>query len=420
MAQQGGGVGGGAAAAVAAPLPPLPAPQPAKIPSEVAAEKLILRLRQLRVPLTNCVTVMADNSFFADAVARILGLHRSRCAAHILALSFEEVAKQFKLFILCTSGLSALINAGGGTARREAIRGASLVPTSLHCATTRWCQCQDSATYLLQKAPAVVGKPTERVFDVVYRLLSEHPAFQPRKKLVRRGAAAAAALVQPPGGGGAAAAAAGGGGGGAAAAAADAAPPPIADADDDEEEDGEEVQVAGRGKVPVGKLMAEVKSAFGVTVGQRRNFGGLLELLIVNNVLAAKLPLVLTNCSANIKGIPVTMASQLEELREVWGKIVRSPFLASLPVNVVLTSLDPQAPAPPSIFPKIVFTPNEKLLLTNKYSPHVLTACINATKQYDKYMPVALEQLERRRRFEPSIQPDPLVVPLGQFITIDM
>jgi len=177
------------------------------------------------------------------------------------------------------------------------------------------------------------------------------------------------------------------------------------------------VQVAGRGKVPVGKLIADVKSAFGV--GQRRNFGGLLELLIVNNGLAGKLPQVLTSCSANIKNIPVDMALQLGELREVWGKIVRSPFLASLPVNMVLTSLDPQAPAPPSIFPKIVFTPNEKLLLTNKYSPHVLAACVNAAKQYDKYMPVALDQLERRRRFEPSIQPDPLVVPLGQFITID-
>jgi hypothetical protein len=357
-AAAGGGGGGGGGGGAAAPLP--------RRPSEVAAVRIKERLAELGVPLENVTCLMADNSFFGDALANILNVMRARCTSHVLALCFEALVKELKLFVLCTSGLSAVISAGGGTARREALRAAGLTPSSLSCVATRWCQQQDVAAYLLSEVNG------ERVFLTVRKLLAEHPAFQPRKK----------PAVQ--------------GGGGAAAQPEEEVPAPPEDV-----EDADKVQVAGQGMVNAGKLLASVKVAFGA--GARLSNAGLLETCLVVGALAKTLPAVLTVCGGKASNIPAGLPDRLAGVRDPWLEVCLDEALVSIPISAAIKMM--QLPAA------------DETQLIKEYAPAVVRACKAALGQYDKYMPDALAQLQRRLRFEPSLMPEQLVIPPGTFLT---
>jgi hypothetical protein len=357
----GGGDGGGGGGGAAVPLP--------RRPSEVAAARIKQRLAELGVPFENVTSLMADNSSFGDALANNLNVMRTRCTSHVLALCFEALVKELKLFVLCTSGLSAVISAGGGTARREALRAAGLTPSSLSCVATRWCQQEEVAAYLLSEVNG------ERVFLTVRKLLTEHPAFQPRKK----------PAVQ--------------GGGGAAAQPEEEVPAPPEDV-----EDAEKVQVAGQGMVNAGKLLTSVKGAFGA--GARPSNAGLLELCLVVGALAKTLPAVLTVCGGKASNIPANLPDRLAGVRDPWAEVSSDEALVSIPISAAI---------------KMTKVPvADEMPLINQYAPVVLHACKAALGQYDKYMPDALAQLKRRLRFEPSLMPEQLVIPAKKMLTADM
>jgi hypothetical protein len=129
---------------------------------------------------------VADNAFFNDAVARWLGLPRLRCVPHSLQLTWVEVTRPFDLFVACTSGVSALLGAGGGTSRKDAVRNAGLVPERLHCVPTRWGQTERVGRYLLE----------DDNFDKLRVLINDEPAFFGRGRGGKKAAAPAAAAAE--------------------------------------------------------------------------------------------------------------------------------------------------------------------------------------------------------------------------------
>jgi hypothetical protein len=314
----------------------------------VAANCLRARFEELGIPMDLVTCLVADNSTFGDAVARHLNLHRARCVPHIFALCFEVLVKGLKYFVLCTSGLSALIRAGGGIHRAEALRAAGLEPSRLHCVVTRWCQTQDMAEYLISM------KGDKTVFDIVRGLLKEHPAF---KGGIRMGGEGEEALVD------------------------DAA---------HEEEGDVKVQVAGQGMVNAGKLLGQVKGAFGAL--SRQHDFGLFELYLVNRELALRLPAVLTLCGSENNKLPSDIISRMVSVREVWAEVDQSPHLTGVRVGELLHQVRPDKALDEKNFKHYIQTIN--------------ASCAAAMGKYDEYMPSAIQQLQRRLRFEPDIKPE--------------
>jgi hypothetical protein len=152
------------------------------LPSQRAAQAIFRVLRNLGLDINQFTCMVADNANFNDALAKLLGIPRLRCVPHALQLVWAEVTKLFDLFITCTSGVSALLGAGGGTSRKNLVRSVDLVPTSLHCVSTRWGQTAKVAEYLLEGAN----------FDTLRTVMKGAPEFAlPKKKAGKKGAAAA-------------------------------------------------------------------------------------------------------------------------------------------------------------------------------------------------------------------------------------
>jgi hypothetical protein len=233
---------------------------------------------RLGLTIDQVTCFIGDNAYFNDAIAKYLGVTRLRCMPHSLALVFAELTCLFPLYTTTTSGLSAVLTAGGSVKRVEAVKEAKLLPSNLHCVTTRWGSTQGVCRELLS-FPAKEdeeGKdhtnysaaPTFERFEVVRRVMTDHPAFQlpPAKKAGKSGKAAAA----PP-------------------------PPPS----EEEVEDVEVmVQPKGRGKVKLTSLLLSVREAFEVGVPVRRHQAR-LELCLVE-VMASHLPLTMELFSADL------------------------------------------------------------------------------------------------------------------------
>lgn len=164
------GDAGGAAAA--APAPPKP-------PSMRAAESIEVMLKELGIDKAKQVTCfIGDNEAFNTALARYLGVPRLRDVPHGLQLAWLAIIAQFKLFSTITSGLSALLSAGGGTARKDAVRAAGLKLSRLQCLTTRWGTTDDMARYLIMEKNEDTGLTN---FETLRGVLRDSPAFLPRE-----------------------------------------------------------------------------------------------------------------------------------------------------------------------------------------------------------------------------------------------
>lgn len=150
-------------------------PPPLK-PSQIAAQRIEGRLVQLGIDKAKqCTVVVGDNARFVDAVAKYLRVPRLRCGPHGLALVWVAVITGFELFTAITSGVSAVLSAGGGMRRKDAARRAGLNVSKLHCVTTRWGDTDKVAAYLMEVDEARVSN-----FDKLRNLLRDDEAFIPR------------------------------------------------------------------------------------------------------------------------------------------------------------------------------------------------------------------------------------------------
>ena len=295
--------------------------------------------------------LMADNCSFADALARELGVERLRCVPHILALVFAQLSFRFKLFMLCTAGLSAIIHAGGGLERQKAMEDAGLNVPSLKCLTTRWNQTHDAGAYLLS-TPEGASRPG---FETVRELLETSPAFN-RKK--------ATGILQE---------------------------------EEPDKVDDEEVRVTGSTtKKKVGLLLNDVKAAFGC--GPKRSYNGLFELAITIT-LSATLPNLITASSCNLRQIPADIEARLKQLAFPWTQILKNAGWLGVPIAGAFLKCN-----------WISFSQKEKDALVSTYKDTILESVKSAALKYAEYMEPAVKKLQRRMQFEPTNKPSPYVV----------
>ena len=199
--------------------------------------------------------MVGDNAFFNDALARWLGIPRLRCLPHACQLVWLAVTSFFPLFATCTSGISALLGAGGGTSRKDLVRKQGMKVESLHCVVTRWGQTDKVASYLLEDGN----------FEKLRGLIKSEPVFAaPKKKAGKRGAAAA-------------------------------------EEEEHVEDAAQEVQVGPGGRrVTVGSVLQNCRAAFEVDVAEgSRSFEALLQLHLVR-VIAPKVTEIITRWSATV------------------------------------------------------------------------------------------------------------------------
>ena len=227
---------------------------------------------------------VGDLAPFEKAMYRELGIPSLICIPHALAIVFQKLTAGFKIFETFTIGLSALLNAGGGTHRSAAIDAAGMDARWFRCLVTRWCQLHTVAKNLLQdaqktsaaaKAATAAAAPNQTCFNSLREVLHKDVSF---KKSTHRATVGAAA------------------------------------SGDNETEPA--VRVGRGGKMPVTQLLGKVLAAFevGVDAAQRTHIAE-FELRLVL-VLADKLPALLTMADVDAGALNPALGDKLEEWRE--------------------------------------------------------------------------------------------------------
>jgi hypothetical protein len=133
-----------------------------------------------------------------------------------------------------------------------------------------------------------------------------------------------------------------------------------------------------------------VKGAFGAL--SRQHDFGLFELYLVNRELALRLPAVLTLCGSENNKLPSDIISRMVSVREVWAVVDQSPHMTGVRVGELLHQVRPDKALDEKNFKHYIQTIN--------------ASCAAAMSKYDEYMPSAIQQLQRRLRFEPDIKPE--------------
>ena len=315
---------------------------------------------------------VGDLAPFEKAMYRELGIPSLICIPHALAIVFQKLTAGFKIFETFTIGLSALLNAGGGTHRSAAIDAAGMDARWFRCLVTCWCQLRNVAQNLLEDAPKTLAAttaataaaaPKQTCFDLLREIMHADVSF--KKPSSRAGAAAA---------------------------------------DNDENEPA--VRVGRGGKTPVKQLLGKVLAAFevGVDAAQRTHIAE-FELRLVL-VLADKLPALLTMAGADAGALNPALGDKLEEWRE---KLDTHSMLGMQ--GEVLDEVFKQMPGR--------FNKEAERALRAKYNTLVKEASKAAVLKYDEYIPGALNDLKHTLRFHPARKPQHIVLPNTADFQID-
>lgn len=374
------------------------APQRILRPSDRAAVAIARAFERYGLDYAkNCVSMMADGATFNQAVADNLGLPRHYCLPHVLALVFKAFTRPFSLFINATAGLSALLNAGGGVHRREAVEQYGMVVSDLQCVTTRWNQLQDMGKKLLGTLPPLSAtpfcpsRPEETRLERIRAMLENHSAFNMQRGPAaddtdgeesddEQSAAQAAASTKrqvkrarrAPRTSGAASSADD----------ADAVPHEST------------VMIAGLGRYTKTKLMDTVKATFEVGVPDLlRKFYLRIELHMIENVMG-QLPAVLTGLGAQPHKLDLNVLRQL--------KTIGSPLRVGDTLNgwkfvfeAMYGSHDKE------------FSGAERAAILTAYQTPVTKAFAAANAAFVKYIPQAIAHLQYRLRYDTRIAPEP-------------
>jgi hypothetical protein len=360
-------------------------------PSAVAAKSILAALKALDLTIDQVTCFVGDNANFNDAVAEELGVPRLRCIPHSLALVFHKLTAPFTLFATCTSGLSALMGAGGGTSRKESMRKADLNVSRMHCVVTRWCSLQHMAQYLLEL------KEGKMVFDLVRGVMKDCPAFQPPKKK-----------------------------GGAAAVGGDG------DADDAELQ----VQPRGQPRQKTSSVIKAVGEAFEVNkLDALRSHEAKVELCLVN-LLGPQFPAAMTLFSSNLENmdwkkgfelLALTREALVDAGRTGCQKVLVLKAISDAGLTGKLKDGDKDYVSDTSATPCCVFLspfppfplppptlPPDHLQLLDKYQDLIKEASEGAIEQYDKYLAGpdgSLMKFKSLLRFHPKFPPVPMPQP---------
>jgi hypothetical protein len=333
-------------------------------PADKCARGIIEALASVGKSIKDCVCLVGDNGALNDAIAKILKLPRLRCIPHCLALVYAVLSKPFKYFTAVTCSLAALLSAGGGTHRRDAVTAGGLLVSRMHPKGTRWGQVLAMGDYLLEKE----NDSAPINFLRMKAILESHTAFAMKATSGGTASAAAAGAAETAGG----AAAAG-------------------EAGDDR------LVVCStptdvRYKQPASKVLSEVRNAYGVCARPAE-----IELLIVKE-LCGELQMVLTMACANSNEMVPDIDQRLARLRV---KLAHgcTDGMQSIIVDKALRAASFKLP--PATVDQVMA----------HYCPIVKQACAEALIQWDKFIPEALTSLEHRLRFEPQRKPVSMPAP---------
>ena len=310
---------------------------------------------------TQVTAGVGDLAPFERALYRELGISVLICIPHALALVFKALTEPFKRFETCTVGFSALISAGGGIHRADAIAAAGMDARRFRCINTRWGQLHDAAQHLLMDAPApptAVAAQTKSCFDVLREIMATDGAF----KVHKRGAPAGAGA-----------------------------------ADVDADEGGPTVRT-GRGRTPVKSLLKRVLSEFEVGVADAmRTHVAEFELRLVL-VMAERLPALLTMGGADAGSLNPDLGDKLVAWREQIATH-GMPGMQGMLIDEVLKTMS------------FKFAKEPEAALRKTYIPLIREASKAAVTKYDEYIPGALDALAHTLRFHPGRKPQSIVIP---------
>ena len=294
-----------------------------------------------------CSEVLNAN---VDRVAFLLGVPRLFCIPHGLHHVFKAVASNFPIFSLLTHGVTSLMRSGGGFEREQAVVKAGLSFSSLKSIETRWGTTMDTCDYLLKKT----REREEEDGDEDYRGVNVN--FHVFRDEVLTSKAWATASAAPT----------------------------------------EEARVLGN-KRPVKTLLAALhKHAEPSVHKDDRLHYAEAELRLVSILLKDFLKLLRSSMTSpqNATGSATPYALN-RDLGLFRGDLRFSGTSAG--VDQVFIELWTKM--------SVTFNDLERAALRKKYEPLIVRACAAGVQRYDNFIPKALEMLQQRLRWDPSIKP---------------